>query len=412
MNVSVDPDALAQYARSASRAEQLIRRAERQFVADLGRRGGLVGAPVWSLLDEVRRLADGEATTGRWVQAVAHAVRAADRAPSEIRAIVVDTCMTVARDGQISTAVADAFEVLLATDPTAVEVTAAAMALGPDGLERLIVSRPDLVGPVDGMPPRARYRANRVMVALLASATTDAARRAALLTLLVPDERTGRPRQILLIDGMGDGRVAEVFGDLDTADAVAVVVPGMGTDLDNFEATVRTPVASLADVAGPSTATVAWLGYDPPDGFGIGPDERADLLHARAAHLGGDALGKTVDGLDLDPAVTVTLIGHSYGSTTVAADVAAGGRVDRVVALGSPGMLVDRTADFGRTDVEFFTMAADYDLIAHLGWFGRSPNRMGSGYTPLPVNGRGHSAYLRPGSANETVLADLIRRPR
>ena len=412
MIVAVEPEALDRYARSASEAERRLRRALQQFVADLPAGHRAAAMPVGSVVAQVRRLADGEAATARWAQAVARAVRTADRPPSGIRSVVFDACVTLAHVDRDPSAATEALEVLLDTGPTASEVAAAVQALGRNGLERLIASRPDLVGPVDGMPPEARYRANLVLTALLASAATDPDRRRALVTLLLPDERTGRPRQILLIDGRGDGRVAEVFGDLDTAVGVAVVVPGMGTDLENFEATVRTPVASLADAAGPTTATVAWLGYDPPDGFGLGPDDQADLLRARAARRGGDALGQLVDGLSLDPSRVVTLIGHSYGSTTVAAAVLAGSRVDRVVALGSPGMIVDRTSDFGRSDVEFFTMAADGDVIAHLGWFGRSPNRIGSGYTPLPTAGRGHSAYLRPGSANETVLAELIGRPR
>lgn len=412
MTVEIDPERLDHYGRAATEAERMLHRAVQQFTADVHGIPGASLGPAGEVLDRVRRLARSEAAAARWVHAVAVAVRAADRTPAGIPAVVLDTCITVAHGAHDAASTAQAMATLLAADPTPTEVAAAVAALGPGGLERLIASRPDLVGPVDGMPPTARYRANLVLAALLASAATDPGRRRSFLALLAPDERTGRPRQILLIDGRGDGQVAEVFGDLDTAEAVAVMVPGMGSDLENFEATVRTPVASLADAAGPTTATVAWLGYDPPDGFGVGPGDQADLLRARAARRGGDALAQLMEGLALDPRRAVTLIGHSYGSTTVAAAVLAGSRVDQVVALGSPGMLVDRAADFGRADVEFFTMAADGDVIAHLGWFGRSPNRVGSGYTPLPSDGRGHSAYLRPGSANEDVLADLIRRHR
>ncbi|MEO6987558.1 MAG: hypothetical protein ABI239_02830, partial [Aquihabitans sp.] len=198
MNVSVDPAALDRYARSASRAGRLLRQAERRFMADIGGVGGPVEAPVWLLLSQVRCLADGEAATARWVRAVALAIRAADRPPSGIRAVVVDSCSTLAHVGHDPIATAAGLEVLLAADPSVAEVRAAASALGHKGLQGLIVNRPDLVGPVDGMPPWARYRANQLLAALLATASTDPVHRRALLMLLVPDERTGRPRQILL----------------------------------------------------------------------------------------------------------------------------------------------------------------------------------------------------------------------
>ena len=46
-----------------------------------------------------------------------------------------------------------------------------------------------------------------------------------------------RDRQILAFDPTGRGRVAEVFGDLDRAERVSVVVPGVDTNLLTFERT-------------------------------------------------------------------------------------------------------------------------------------------------------------------------------
>ncbi|GAB3891348.1 hypothetical protein GCM10027612_37060 [Microbispora bryophytorum subsp. camponoti] len=47
--------------------------------------------------------------------------------------------------------------------------------------------------------------------------------------------RDGGPdRHFLSFDGRDGGRAAEVFGDLATADRIAVVVPGSGTGLDTY----------------------------------------------------------------------------------------------------------------------------------------------------------------------------------
>ena len=46
-------------------------------------------------------------------------------------------------------------------------------------------------------------------------------------------------RKILAFDPNGSGRVAEVFGDLDTARRVSVVVPGVDTDLLTFQRTTK-----------------------------------------------------------------------------------------------------------------------------------------------------------------------------
>lgn len=58
-------------------------------------------------------------------------------------------------------------------------------------------------------------------------------RRAALAALVAPGP-DGRQRQLLAFSPVGDGMAVEVFGDLTTADHVALLVPGMGSKLDNF----------------------------------------------------------------------------------------------------------------------------------------------------------------------------------
>jgi pimeloyl-ACP methyl ester carboxylesterase len=92
-------------------------------------------------------------------------------------------------------------------------------------------------------------------------------------------------------------------------------------------------------------AVIAWLGYDPPEGIG------RDAIREERARAGASALRKFVAGLTAyRPAAAVTVVGHSYGS--VVAGLAAhtlGPAVRDIVALGSPGMGVDRAADLGTT---------------------------------------------------------------
>ena len=74
-------------------------------------------------------------------------------------------------------------------------------------------------------------------------------------------------RHFLLFDPEGDGRAAEVFGDLTSARHVAVVVPGMNNDLNNFTGGDAERVQHQASQFDPDqVATIQWLGYDTPEG--------------------------------------------------------------------------------------------------------------------------------------------------
>ncbi|PWR08917.1 hypothetical protein DKT68_14020, partial [Micromonospora acroterricola] len=86
-------------------------------------------------------------------------------------------------------------------------------------------------------------------------------------------------RRFLTFDPRGDGRAVEVLGDLAGADRIAVLVPGVGTTLTDFDRGLggvarRAPSAQAGQLyrelraADPAArvAVLAWLGYDPPDG--------------------------------------------------------------------------------------------------------------------------------------------------
>lgn len=140
----------------------------------------------------------------------------------------------------------------------------------------------------------------------------------------------------------GDGAVAIVIGDLDSARNIGIVVPGMGTTAASVDAVTRNAAnlqvaARRADPLTP-TATLAWIGYDAPSGRAAVPQVLT------GAHARRGAVELRADLADLarmrpdDPRVVV--FGHSYGATTAAtagADGALHGAVDAMVLLGSPG---------------------------------------------------------------------------
>jgi len=215
------------------------------------------------------------------------------------------------------------------TDPLGVQRFLASL----DDVERreLAARYPGVVGALDGAPPELRYAANRLAMRAAGPPYRD------------------QDGQFLLFDPRGDGRVAQVFGNLATARRIAVLVPGVATRAANFRTGVgdrsyRAPATQAADLYRSATAhgagdfaVIAWLGYDTPDGVTISA-AREDLAQA-----GADALRRFVSGLvAVRPQATIALLGHSYGSTVLG--LAAPGlppQVTDIAAFGSPGMGVD-----------------------------------------------------------------------
>lgn len=177
----------------------------------------------------------------------------------------------------------------------------------------------------------------------------------------------------------GDGAVAISVGDLSAADDVAVVVPGLGSDAGSadYQADRAVDVYQSARFLGHggSVATMAWIGYDAPDNLpwdGSGWDG-AGVVGESMATSGGNRLADLVDGLrasDDGSAAHLTVIGHSYGSTTLghaAHDHALA--VDDLVLVGSPGAGGDthHAEDLGIGPHHVWAGANSRDPIANLG---------------------------------------------
>ena len=116
----------------------------------------------------------------------------------------------------------------------------------------------------------------------------------------------------------GKGRAAVAINNPDTATNVAVVVPG--TSHSVTEGWLSAPDSGnlykqMQAAAPGKNAVIAWMGYDAPSSLS---DPR--VASTPLAHEGAGLLSFDVNGIKAtaDTPAHYTVIGHSYGSTTVA----------------------------------------------------------------------------------------------
>ncbi|MDT0443733.1 alpha/beta hydrolase [Streptomyces johnsoniae] len=291
--------------------------------------------------------------------------------------------------------------------------------------DRLAARHPLVVGNLPGAPVTLRYQANRQALAdardnerrrmhderLSPAGQHEAGRRMNRFTsMLAPG------RQFLSFDPTGRGRAAEVFGDLQGADRISVVVPGVDTELLTFERTrgkYRAP-SGMAEALytrersldpGESTAVIAWADYDSPDGLGM------SAATAELAGEGADRLTESVRALPGE--APVALFCHSYGS--VVCGVAAAGLPDRVTDIavtGSPGM---RASDVHGLDTSarVWAIRAEDDWVADIPHLALGP--LGHGADPAAESfgarvlsagdAEGHSGYFEPEARSLENLA-------
>jgi hypothetical protein len=276
-------------------------------------------------------------------------------------------------------------------------------------------SAPAVVGALDGVPSWARDRANRLLLRRTLRDPGSPPREALLARVvdrrIATEEAAGRQVQLQLLDLAGD-RVVLALGDLDTADAVALLVPGVSNSPgDDLGALTRDAAdvgdAARAAVPGLTVATAVWLGYRPP-GTLPGIATRAAATRggaALSAALGGLAAARAAGG-NTQPRTTV--LAHSYGTVVVdeAADVPGRLRADAVILLGSPGM-EDDAGSLEAAEV-YDAVGAD-DWIARLRYFGSATGDERYGSTGLPGDrSTGHSDYYDRGRPTLPAIGEVI----
>ncbi len=270
--------------------------------------------------------------------------------------------------------------------------------LTPAQQEQAIAAYPQIVGSLDGVPAEDRDPANRMVldrdIATMTSRTqTLDARQEYILAMAdqgrlqelyphamnptgaamaeldqIKDERAGiddkltgattiqnrlddpnkPPAYLLGFSSADDGRAIVSVGNPDLADNVVTYVPGTTSDLpgiavDLERADTMAYDAKTMDTSGRTTASILWLGYDAPD---IIPNAGSSSYATNAVddlqnfHTG---LRATHEG----PPSHNTVIGHSYGTTTVgyAARDPQGLAANDLIFVGSPGVGVNTAAD-------------------------------------------------------------------
>ena len=159
-----------------------------------------------------------------------------------------------------------------------------------------------------------------------------------------------------------------------------MTVPGAGSSVASgwpaggHNDAINVDDQSLAGYPGDDLSVIAWMGYETPDGF---DDPR--VVSPLLAREGGFQLAQDVNGLwvthDGSPR-HVTVLGHSYGSTTVAdAFAASGAHANDAILLGSPGTdLAHNAADFHLDGGNVYVGSASSDPVSRLGESGSVPN--------------------------------------
>jgi hypothetical protein len=264
-----------------------------------------------------------------------------------------------------------------------------------DERERLTQGAPGLLGGLDGLPATIRDQANRLfldtekqrltdrLAALKADPKTNEEEIAELTgklkgitdieKRLAMGGKNGRPPMFLLgFDTDSIGHAIVSVGNPDTADNVVNFVPGFGTKLSgaggNIDRALLLWERSQEAAPKESTASMFWLGYDPPQPSpvlqGVMDVSTTNLAQAGATRLDSFMQGLRAARSAPAPAHT-TLLGHSYGSLVSGmAAVCYGGPIaDDVAFVGSPGVGVEHAQQLGIPDGHVWAGRSPDDLV-------------------------------------------------
>ncbi|WP_055590279.1 alpha/beta hydrolase [Streptacidiphilus griseoplanus] len=299
--------------------------------------------------------------------------------------------------------------------------------LSPEDRARYETLYPAQIGATDGLPSDVRDSANRLA---LEQELNDAEfggpedfrdisndeRNKRIQNLHVLKDRLdrgdgappGKELYLLNYKSAHDGQAVIAMGNPDTAAHTAVLVPGTNTTMDSVDGQLGR-IGKLQNSAdkwsdGQPVSTIMWLGYDAPEASG--GDLNTSVLNKGRAEDGAPDLRHFVEGTRAaqgDRHGHITVIGHSYGSTTVGA-AAAGGHglgADDIVVVGSPGMTVDHASDLNMDPSHVWVGAASDDPIiddfSDL-TLGDNPAEEPFGGRNFEVDTHGHSGYWDDGS--------------
>ena len=197
--------------------------------------------------------------------------------------------------------------------------------------------------------------------------------------------------QLLLLDlSQARAQAAVANGNVETADNVAVFVPGMSSNITDTMKAYDTEMrhmqqrAQLESIrAHPSqastTATVTWVGYQTPEwGLDLVIPSRS-VLADRGAETAAASLVPFLQGIGAsrDKEAHLTLLGHSYGSTAAGIALRQETGVDDAVFFGSPGLGTGDLRDLKLAPGHASYIEAPWDPIGDVGVFGTDPSFLG-----------------------------------
>lgn len=250
---------------------------------------------------------------------------------------------------------------------------------------------PEVIGNADGVEAWARDRANRINIKNMKAGAEhdekmyndlyerssgadrerykqlrDRAHADVLSYSKIQEKLVGHPSlEEYQKDGLGDPvsllvlqddgvrvKAALAQGDIDHAKNIATVVPGIGTTVDGSLGmemqrgeNLRNAAAAEGNIEKKDVAVVSWLGYDAPGPVTLTGENLPDITTTTRAEQGSDRLAGFLTGIHSSREygagdAHMTLLGHSYGSTTsgMAATKVKPGVVDDILLFGSPGM--------------------------------------------------------------------------
>lgn len=242
------------------------------------------------------------------------------------------------------------------------------------------------------------------------------------------ENQDGVNRQLLCYDAShADVRAAVAQGDVDTAQHIGVLVPGMNSNVtdnlgeyDDVSTNIREGAEKRSN--GQSVAMVTYMNYR-------APQDPLEVTHSSYADEGAKGLSGFLNGLDASREhgagdAHITPIGHSYGSTTLgkALTQVNDGVVDDFVMAGSPGAGVQDVSEMHVPKGHAYVSTEPYmwDVVQGAGpdsSFGKNPGTMpgfkhiagfGGGVTnPLPPLFM-HSSYLVKGSGPLEDMSSIV----
>lgn len=293
----------------------------------------------------------------------------------------------------------------------------------------LLEGAPEIIGNLEGLPYGLRDLANRAFLDQeldrMTAALTGQGKGAREITMrrigelervdaAVGSVLSSPERRLLTLDTTGSIRAAISFGDLETADFVSLLVPGMYMS-------VATTIGPWTDTAAyvydyqenfqrifrddRTFAVVSWIGYQTPD---IG-----SVFTPALAEEGANYLANAVNGLKevrADNQPYLSVLAHSYGATATMMALERGTMsLSALAMVGSPGSTAESASELAVPIGKVWVGEAAWDPVVGSGYYGSDPGSSEYGAKKMSVAGVtdpltgeylrgsvGHNDYLEP----------------